>query len=42
MAANFGHNGHHQAISQKPNKAGTYGAKYQFISDPIYIYINIY
>jgi len=27
MATSFGHNGHHQAISQKLKKAGTYSAK---------------
>jgi len=28
MATSFGHNGHHQAISQKLKKAGTYSANY--------------
>jgi hypothetical protein len=27
MATSFGHNGHHQAMSQKLKKAGTYSAK---------------
>jgi len=27
MATSFGHNGHHQAISQKLKKAGTYSAR---------------
>jgi len=27
MATSFGHNNHHQAISQKLNKAGTHSAK---------------
>ena len=28
MATSFGHNGHHQAISQKLKKAGTFTANY--------------
>ena len=36
LATSFGHNGHHQSISQKLIKSGTYSAKW----DPIYIYIN--
>jgi len=27
MGTSFGHNGHHQAISQELKKAGTYSAK---------------
>jgi hypothetical protein len=44
MASSFGHNGHHQAISQKLKKAGTVHIVQNrpFIWDHIYIYINIY
>jgi len=42
MATSFGHNGHHQAISQKVKKSGTYSAKIVSLCDPIYIYINVY
>jgi hypothetical protein len=44
MATIFGHNGRHQAISQKLKKAGTVHIEQdrQFMWCPIYIYINIF
>jgi len=41
MAFSLGHNGHHQAISQKLKKAVNIVWSRQFIWDPIYIYVNI-
>jgi len=42
MIISFGHNGHHQAISQKLKKLVHTVQNRQFIWDPSYIYINIY
>ena len=42
MATCFGHNGHHQAISQKLKKPVHIVQDSQFMWDPIYIYINIF
>jgi len=39
MTTSFGHNGHHQAISQKLKKAGTYSAEPSiYMGSHLYLY----
>ena len=43
MAASFGHNGHHQAISQKLKNSGTYSAKSSvYTGSHLHLYEYIY
>jgi hypothetical protein len=39
MATSFGHNGHHQAISQKLIKAGKYSAKIANLNGIQFVFI---